>query len=178
MKKTLSKLLLISISTLIHGCSGMNYNKTVDHVDIPKFMGTWYVWSGRTTFFESGAFNAVEKYTWNEKENRIDVDFTCRKDGFDGKLKSLPQKAWIEDKKTNARWKVQPFWPLKFDYLVIALDPNYEWTAIGVPNGSYLWIMGRDPQVSDSRLTELIRQIEALGYPVKDVERVPQKWTN
>lgn len=176
MKKIRLRSSSILICFLFLGCSSLNYTKTVDHVDIPKFMGPWYVWAGRTTFIEKGAHNAVEKYTWNEKEDRIDVDFTYRQDSFDGELKSAPQKAWIDDHNTNAHWKVRPFWPLKFDYLVIALDPQYEWTIIGVPSGSYLWIMGRVPQVSDVKLAELIKMVEKLGYPIEKTERVPQKW--
>lgn len=153
----------------------MNFKKTVKWVEVPKFMGTWYVWAGRTTFLERGAYSSVEKYTWNSAEDRIDVDFTCRKDGFDGKLKSYPQKAWIVNKASNAEWEVQPFWPLKFGYLVIALEPNYNWTAIGVPNGAYLWIMGRVPVVSDAQLAEILEHVKSLGYPTQDVERVPQR---
>ena len=157
------------------GCSSMNYQNTVQYVDIPRFMGTWYVWAGRTTFLERGAYSSIERYTWNAKEDRIDVDFTFHKGSFDGKLKSLPQKAWIEDKTSNAKWKVQPFWPLKFDYLVIALDEDYQWTAIGVPNGSYLWIMGRTPLVPEAKLKNIIDRIKDLGYPVQDLDKVPQE---
>jgi apolipoprotein D and lipocalin family protein len=153
----------------------MNYSHTVSHVDIPRFMGSWYVWAGRTTFIERGAYGSIEKYTWNAQEDRIDVDFTFHKGSFDGDLKSHPQKAWIEDKTTNAHWKVQPFWPLKFDYLVIDLDVDYQWTAIGVPNGSYLWIMGRTPVVSDEQLAGIIDRLKTLGYPVDGVVRVPQR---
>lgn len=159
----------------ITGCSSMNYSKTVKYVDIPRFMGPWHVWAGRTTFLENGAHNAVEKYTWNDEEKRIDVDFTFNKDSFDGKLKSLPQKAWIYDSETNAHWKVQPFWPFKLDYLVIALDKDYHWTAIGVPSGSYLWIMGREPMVSEEKLAKIIGELDAIGYPINDIVRIPQQ---
>jgi apolipoprotein D and lipocalin family protein len=152
----------------------VKYNKTVDHVDIPKFMGTWYVWAGRTTFLEKGAHNSIEIYTWNEKKERIDIDFKFRKDSFDGPVKEIPQKAWIYNNETNAHWKVQPFWPLKLDYLVIALSPDYEWTAIGVPNTKYLWIMGRTPNVSDQQLSEITQKLDALGYPTENILRIPQ----
>ena len=154
----------------------MKFSKTVAQVDLDRFMGKWYVWTGRTTFMETGAHNAVEIYSWNEEKNRIEIDFTFRKDGFDGPLKSIPQKGWIENGQTKAHWKVQPFWPLKFDYLVIALDANYEWTAIGVPNGKYLWIMGRKPQASDDQLKSIIQELDVIGYPTKDLIAIPQRW--
>jgi apolipoprotein D and lipocalin family protein len=153
----------------------MTFQSTVDHIDIPKFMGLWYVWAGRTTFLERNAYSAIEKYTWNAEHDRIDIDFTFHKGDFNGKLKRIPQKAWIKDKSSNAHWKIQPFWPLKLDYLVLALDPNYDWTVIGVPNGAYLWIMGRVPQVGDEQLKEIVKKTNSLRYPTQNVFRVPQK---
>ncbi len=158
------------------GCSSMSYNKTVDNVDIDRFMGRWYVIAGRFTFLEKGAHNAVEVYRWNKKEERIDVDFTFRKDSFDGELKSIPQKAWVHDQKTKAHWKVRPFWPLKFSYLVVALAPDYEWTAIGVPDQKYLWIMARSPVLPAGGLEKILAELKEKGYSVGDLVVVPQRW--
>jgi apolipoprotein D and lipocalin family protein len=132
--------------------------------------------AGRFTFLEKGAHNAVEVYTWNEKKERIDIDFTFKKDSFDGELKSIPQTAWIYNKKTNAHWKVSPFWPLKFNYLVIAVAADYSWTAIGVPDEAYLWIMAKKPNLTESEISSIVSEIEKLGYSTKDLVRVPQKW--
>ncbi len=158
------------------GCGGMAYKKTVESVDIQKFMGKWYVVAGRTSFLEKGAHNSLEEYFWNEKENRIDIRFSFRKGSFKGKLKKIPQKAWIENKKTKAHWKVQPIWPLKLDYLVIALDESYQWSIIGVPSQSYVWIMTRKPNPSAEEIDLLISKLDELNYSSKDIKLVPQKW--
>jgi apolipoprotein D and lipocalin family protein len=155
------------------GCSSMKYTKTVNFVDIDKFMGKWYVIAGRFTFLEEGAHNAVETYKWNTKEKRIDISFTFNKDSFDGKIKSIPQKGWVYNEKTNAHWKVSPFWPLKLDYLVIALADDYSWTAVGVPSGKYLWIMAKKNQVTDKELEQIVREINSQGYPTKAITKVP-----
>lgn len=157
------------------GCSSMKYTKTVDYVDIDKFMGQWYVIAGRFTFLEEGAHNAVENYKWNYKEKRIDISFTFNKDRFDGKIKSIPQKGWVYNEKTNAHWKVSPFWPLKFDYLVIALADDYSWTAVGVPSGKYLWIMAKKNQLADKELEQIVRKINSQGYPTKAIIKVPHE---
>jgi apolipoprotein D and lipocalin family protein len=158
----------------LHFSLSMKFDKTVAHVDIKKFMKSWYVIAGRLTPFENDAHSAIEKYTYNEEENRIDVDFTFHKKSFNGPFKSFPQKAWVVDEKTNAHWKVQPVWPLKFDYLVIALDEHYKWTAIGVPSGRYLWIMSSAPTLSAIQLKQILSQIESIGYPVDSIVKVPQ----
>lgn len=176
MKSSILKLLSLIFLSLNLGCSSVKYDKTVDQVDLKRFMGKWYVIAGRFTSFEDGAHNAIEDYTWNDKEERIDIDFNYREDSFNGEYKSIPQKAFIFNKTTNAHWKVQPFWPLKFDYFVIALDKEYKWTAIGVPSTKYLWIMHRDWNISKEQLAEMTEAVKNAGYPITDLERLPQKW--
>ncbi len=148
------------------------YDKTVSHVDRNKFMGDWYVMAGRFTPLETDVYNSIETYSWNEKEKRIDIDFRYNKGGFKGPLKKLPQKAWIVSK-NNARWKVQPFWPLKFDYLVIGLSDDYRWTAISVPNKKYLWIMSKDPRVSKEEIQGVLKTLESEGYDTSAIVYVP-----
>lgn len=161
---------------MITSCASKNYSRTTSAVDLERFMGKWYVIAGRLTFMEKGAHNAVEVYRWNTKEKRIDVDFTFRKDAFTGPLKSIPQKAWIENTNTNAHWKVSPFWPLKFNYLIIDLAPDYAWTVIGVPGQEWVWIMARDWQMDETTLAMIIQRLKDSGYNTKDIQRVPQRW--
>lgn len=157
----------------IAGCSSTkNYEKHVDQLDRDRFMGKWYVQAGRFTMFEKDAFNAVEIYTWNEKKQQIDVDFRFNEGSFTGPEKKIPQIAFIEKHKSNARWQVRPFWPLLFDYRVIALDAAYDWTVIGVPSQKYVWIMSRSAQMSREKIAEILGQIKALGYRVDEIEYV------
>lgn len=163
------------MSTLILlGACAPKYDKTVSFVDRDRFMGDWYVMAGRFTAFEKDPHNSIESYSWNEKEKRIDIDFRYNKGSFDGPVKKIPQKAWIVSE-NNARWKVQPFWPLKFDYYVIGLDPDYRWTAIGVPNEKYLWIMSKDPKMNREEVDRALSEVKATGYDVSDIEYVPHR---
>ncbi|WP_419172017.1 lipocalin family protein [Halobacteriovorax sp.] len=166
---------LISFLFLV-SCSSTTYNKTVDYVDINRFMGKWYVLSARATFLEEGAHNSLEIYKWNKEKQRIDIDFSFNEDSFEGELKEIPQKAWIINKETNAHWEVSPFWPLYFDYLVIAMDPDYQWVAIGVPDEKYLWIMARDWRNPEPIIKKVTREVSELGYSVKDLVDVNHKW--
>lgn len=149
---------------------------TVEKVDIKRFMGDWYVLAGRFTFLEVDVHNGLESYTWNKEKNRIDVDFTYNKGSLDGPKKSLPQKAWIYNEETKAHWKVSPLWPFKFDYLIVDLDEDYKWTAIGVPDQKYLWIMARDWKNPEAVIKSAIKRLEKKGYDVKNLVIVPQKW--
>ncbi|MDC1175450.1 lipocalin family protein [Bacteriovoracaceae bacterium] len=163
--------------TTILGCSSKSdYQTKVKYVDLDRFMGQWYVIAGRLTSFEDGAHNALETYTWNKEEERIDVDFTMRVDSFKGKLKSIPQKAWVHNKKTNAHWKISPFWPLKLNYLIVEVAEDYSWTVVGVPGQEWVWIMAKEWNISDEKLKMILNRTKTLGYSVRDVRRVPHLW--
>jgi apolipoprotein D and lipocalin family protein len=169
-------LLSFFMMSFFFGCASAEYSETVSYVDLDKFFKKWYVIAGRVTFLEKGAHNAIEEYSYNVEKQRIDINFYYNKNSFSGPVKSLPQKGWIENETSNAHWKISPFWPLKFDYLIIALAEDYSWTAVGVPSQKYLWIMSDNWKMSDSQLEEIIRQIQSTGYLVDDVVRIPQKW--
>lgn len=159
---------LLAGAASLTGCAH-GFDKTIEFVDRDRYMGTWYVQAGRFTSLENNAFNSTEIYTWNEPENRIDIDFHFNRGALDGPVKSIPQKAWIVDSKTNATWKVSPFWPLKFTYLILLLDPGYQWTVVGVPSQSYLWVMSRQRQFPKEETQKILKQVEALGYSTRDI---------
>jgi apolipoprotein D and lipocalin family protein len=171
--------LLTLLSTLLLACASTSKlppQPTVAHVDIPRFMGKWYVIASIPTSFEKNAHNATETYTWNEKEQRIDVDFRFLKESFKGEEKKIPQKGFIYNQQTKAEWRIQPFWPLKFAYLIVGLADDYSDTIIGVPDRGNVWIMARAPSIAPARYDALVAQVKAFGYDVTKLKLVPQKW--
>ena len=171
--RVLTKSIPVLLGLLLSSCSSTPpYTKTVPHVELARFMKPWYVQAGRFTSFEKDPYNSVESYTWNEQEKRIDIDFRYNKGAFDGPEKSMPQKGWVKDTTTNSTWSVQPWWPLKFDYLIIGLGENYEWTAIGVPDQDYLWIMTSEPDFPKEKVQEILEGLKKSGYSVKDIQYV------
>ncbi len=170
------KIFQLTVLLSLFSCSSPPPLKKVASVDINKFMGRWYVIANIPTFLEEGAHNAVETYTWEEKEKRIDVLFEFNQDSFTGKKKKLPQKAFIYDNKTNAEWRIQMFWPLKFPYYIIDLADDYSYTVIGVPNRKYLWIMARNPSLDDSTYQQILSRVKQLDYDLRLIQKVPQKW--
>lgn len=155
---------ILSLLSFILSLNVFAYDKTVDFVDLERFMGDWYVVAGRFTPLEKNVFNGVETYKWNTKANRIDISFTYNQGSLTGPVKSLPQKGWVFNTQTNAHWKVSPLWPLKLDYLVIGLAADYEWTVIGVPNEKYVWIMSRNPKLPKETIQNIIDELNIKGY--------------
>ena len=58
---------------------------------------------------------------------------------------------------------------MKFDYLVIGLAADYEWTVIGVPNEKYVWIMSSNPHLPKETIQTIIDELDAKGYNTKEI---------
>jgi len=149
--------------------------KTVDYVDLERFMGPWYVIANIPTFLEKGAHNAVETYSLND-DGTIATNFTFRKDGFDGKKKEYNPKGFITDTESNALWGMRFVWPIKADYRIVYVDDDYSQTVIARQKRDFVWIMARSPSISDQDYDKLMSMVEALGYDMSKVRRVPQSW--
>lgn len=164
------------MSVMIMGCSQKTVPiKTMDYVDINRFMGDWYVIANIPTFIEKEAFNAIESYELND-DGSIATTFTFRKGGFDGKKKTYTPKGFVNDDESNAIWGMQFIWPIKADYRIVYVDADYSKTIIGRNDRDYVWIMARTPSIPESGLNELKSMVENQGYDMTELRMVPQKW--
>jgi apolipoprotein D and lipocalin family protein len=148
---------------------------TVERVDLPRFMGAWYVIANIPTRLERGAHNAVERYAL-AGDGTIDTTFVFRQDGFDGELKTMRPRGFVLDRQSNARWGMRFIWPVKADYRIIWLDADYTRTVVGRQKRDYVWIMARTPEIPEAQYQELLRFVAAQGYDISQVQRVPQRW--
>ena len=161
------------------GCSTISHPplKTVAAVDLPRFMGDWYVIANIPTFIEKGAHNAVETYRL-ESDGTIDTVFTFRAGGFDGPRKRYNPRGFVLDHESNAVWGMQFIWPIKADYRIVWLTPDYTQTVIAREARDYVWIMARTPQIAETDYRAILAFLEAQGYDVTRIQLVPQRWTD
>ena len=172
MKKSL--LLLASLLPL-YGCSQHAPMPTVEHVDIDRFMGDWYVVANIPTFLEKDAFNAIERYEKND-DGSIATTFSFNAGSFSGERKTYHPTGYIKNSETNALWGMQFIWPIKADYRIVYLDEDYSRTIIGRQARDYVWVMSRKPELSENEYAEMVELIGRLGYDPSKVKRVPQNW--
>jgi apolipoprotein D and lipocalin family protein len=175
--KTISILMLqlLCLNNCDWNSGEMETLKTVEYVDIEKFMGDWYVISNIPTFIEKRATNALESYRLNNK-GEIETTFTFHEDSPEGDKKIYKPKGFIKNNKTNAEWRMQFLWPFKMPYLIIDLDENYNYTVIGVPNRKYVWIMSRKPSLDSKIYSIIIDKLKQVGYDIKQIKKVTQEW--
>jgi apolipoprotein D and lipocalin family protein len=170
-------LLLLPLLTVV-GCgngSELPPLKAVPSLDLARFMGKWYVIASIPTRLERGAHNAVESYALNP-DGTVQTTFTFRDGGFDGTEKTYHPKGFIRDNVSKAVWGMQFIWPIKADYRVIYLTPDYHETVIARSARDYVWIMARSPQIDSSDYAHLLEVVRGAGYDVNKVQAVPQRW--
>jgi len=159
------------------GCSTNPPMKTVDYVDLGRFMGDWYVIANIPTFIEKNAYNAIEHYRLND-DGTIATTFSFRKGGHQGELKQYEPKGFIKNKQTNALWGMQFIWPIKADYRIVYLDKDYSRTIIGRKQRDYVWVMARSRTIAETDYQEMVNVIKDLGYDISKLQRVPQIWSS
>ncbi len=149
--------------------------ETVDHVNLERFMGDWYVIAHIPTFLEDTSYNAVERYELDEN-GEIATTFTFNEGGFDGEQKKYEPRGFVRNTETNAVWGMQFVWPIKADYRIIYLDEDYRVTIIGRNKRDFVWLMAREPQIDDSAYDEAMDLIRQAGYDLSKMRKVPQRW--
>lgn len=147
--------------------------RTVPKVDLPRFMGDWYVIANIPYFAERGNVESIESYRLRE-DGKIANWFVFRKESFDAPQKRYDFTAEVKNKETNAEWRVK-FLPLvKVAYLIVDLDPDYQWSVIGHPSRKYGWIMARTNTLPDATYTAILQRLAEQGYDPAKFAKVPQ----
>lgn len=166
---------VLVLAMLTSACTSIEPLETVEHVDLDRFMGEWYVIASIPTFIETDAYNAIETYRLDD-DGTVDTVFTFLQGSFDGKSKRYNPRGFIRNSQTNAEWGLQFIWPFKSDYRIIHLDPDYRTTVIGRNKRDYVWIMARQPSLQPAEYDRLVSRVTEAGYDVSTLRKVPQQW--
>ena len=147
--------------------------RTVAHLDLQRYLGTWYEIATIPARFQKNCVAVTATYTMRP-DGAIGVVNRCRKFTLDGQEKSVKGKAWVVDRTSNAKLKVQFFWPFRGDYWIIELDPEYRYAVVGHPGRNYLWILCRRPHMDEALYNQLVDEIAAQGYDVSRLVKTLQ----
>jgi apolipoprotein D and lipocalin family protein len=176
MEITIRTIIAMSLLSLLGACRSSHPPiSTEAKVDVERFMGDWYVIANIPTSLERGAHNAVESYQL-DADGSIATTFTFRDQAFDGKVKRYCPRGFVRDDPSNALWHMQFIWPIKADYRIVHVSPDYQRTIIGRQKRDNVWIMARTPQISAAEFQELSDRVAREGYDISKLERVPQQW--
>ena len=162
-------LLALSLSACAHAGPPL---RTVERVDLSRYLGTWYEIATIPAGFQKGCVAVTATYSLRP-DGDIDVVNRCRMETLSGPEKTARGKAWPVDP-SNAKLLVQFFWPFRGDYWVIDLGPDYEYAVVGHPGRKYLWVLSRTPSMDDETYRAILGRVSAQGYDLSRVVRTLQ----
>ena len=141
-------LAVIAMTLLASACSSRPERPLprVTAVDVPRFMGDWYVIAQIPTFMERKAFDSVERYALRP-DGRIRATFTYRTGSFDAPPKTMHPVDRVEQEGNGAVRGMQFIWPIQAEYVISWLDADYQ---------------------------QAIERIAAMGHDTSKIPKVPQ----
>lgn len=171
MKRTWYYFLIIFLLT---NCTGqMKTLKTVEHVDLDKYLGKWYEIARLPNSFEKGLICVTAEYSLR-KDGKIKVINRGHKEKDPEKVKTATGRAWFPDKNITGQLKVQFFWPFSGDYYIFNLDKDYQHALVGDPSRKYFWLLSRTPAIDDNLYSKLIKIAAGHDFDVSKVYKTPQ----
>jgi len=145
----------------------------VSKVDLNRYMGKWYEIARLPNYFERKLKCASATYSLRD-DGKITVLNEGNYIAEPEKKTSSKGVAWIPDKMSPAKLKVQFFWPFSGDYWILYLDNDYRYVLVGDPDNKYLWILARDKKMDETTYNMLLQKAIDNGYDVKPIIRVEQ----
>jgi apolipoprotein D and lipocalin family protein len=147
--------------------------ETVPHVELARYVGTWYEIASYPQRFQKGCTGTTATYTLRN-DGTVEVLNRCARDSLNGRVTVARGRARVVDKQSNAKLKVSFFWPFWGDYWIIDLGRDYEYAVVGHPSRKYLWILSRTPVLDDAVYDGILERLRAQGYDTTRLVRTLQ----
>lgn len=167
MKNYLFIFIVLWIAGNIYAGTVFSKVKPVENFDIERYLGEWY---------EIGRFD----FRWEKNMKNVRANYSMNKDGsikvvnsgydyISGKEKQSTGKVKFADSQNNSgALKVSFFGPFYSSYTVIALDSDYQYALVAGANNKLMWILSREPVISDTVKDMYIQIAVDAGYDLTD----------
>jgi len=147
-------------------------NPPLPELDLPRFMGRWWVIANIPYIAERSKVASSDNYTLRD-DGAIDVVYAY-KSSFDDIDERTLRATARPLHQSNAHWKQRFFGVLSVQLQVLEVDPDYRWALIGNPKRSLAWVFAREPLMPSADYATVVERLRAHGYEPADLLRVPQ----
>ena len=161
-------ILLTLMSLLLTACLSIPEGvEPVDDFELEPYMGRWYEIARLDHSFERGLSEVTAEYSLLE-DGAVRV-INSGTNIESGERKEAEGVARFAGDAGVGHLKVSFFGPFYASYVVFELDPQYQYAFVSGFNRDYLWLLAREPQVSDALKQQFITRAEALGVPLEEL---------
>lgn len=167
------KILTIISMMLFSSAYPQNKLTVVSSIDLKKYQGTWYEIARLPNSFERKLKCITATYSLRD-DGKIKVVNKGQYLSDTGKQNTATGVAWVPDKNSPAKLKVQFFWPFSGNYWVIDLDKDYRYVMVGEPSFRYFWILAREKTLSETTYQMLLKKAIENGYGLTGLIKTEQ----
>lgn len=152
--------------------------KTVAHVDLKQYMGTWYEIARFPMFFQRKCARDVTATYSHNPDGTVKVDNQCVQANGE-RMQALGEATAVDANNSKLEVTFLPEWlrALPFgrgDYWILRLDADYQTVLVGSPNREYLWILSRKPQLDEKTYLSYVETAREQGFNITQLQRTPQ----
>ena len=135
--------------------------------DKTRYLGTWHEIARLDHSFERGLSDVTAEYSVNEDGSIRVLNSGMAENS--GERRSAEGRAVFVAEEDLAHLKVSFFGPFYASYIVFELDPDYRYAYVSGFNKDYLWLLARDPKVSDEIREDFVERAVALGFSTENL---------
>lgn len=172
LRASVPALLSLLFGAITVGCASQP-ELPLAHVDLPRMYGDWYIVATIPNWFEKGMVAPRDSFS-GRPDGDIREDFYVRRASFAAPEKHYVVHDWVRANSGNAHWRVQVAWPIDLPFLVLYVDPNYQYALFGEQDRALGWIYARSPVISEPDYRELLARFSAVGYDAERFRKVIQ----
>jgi apolipoprotein D and lipocalin family protein len=153
---------------LLTACTGLPQGiEPVKPFELERYLGKWYEIARLDHGFERGLSRVTAEYTPREQGG-----ITVINRGYsvaEGAWEKVQGKAFMVSEDNSAHLKVSFFGPFYASYVVFELDQDYQYAFVTGPSRDYLWLLAREPQVSDKVRKRFIELARDKGFELDEL---------
>lgn len=172
MTRSVLQFLTLTTLLLISGCrTAEPWTEPRPYVDLPPFMGTWYVVARIPNTLERGHMASRNVYTLRQ-DGKIAVQYIWRTGALEP-YKQIDITATVQPNTGNREWRMRFFKLLPLQHRILEIAPDQSWALLDSPGRELAWIFSRKPDIDDAQYQSLRKRLRAHGVDIDKVWRVP-----
>lgn len=165
------KMLLVCFLLLLAGCTGYPEGAPpVSGFELDRYLGRWYEIARLDHRFERGLSQVTAHY-----QRHPDGGLTVLNRGYNarqGQWSEAQGRAYFVGDPQQGHLKVSFFGPFYSSYVIFGLDKDYQYAFVAGPNHDYLWLLSRQPTVSDELWQRFIDTAQRAGFDTQALIRL------
>lgn len=136
--------------------------------DASRYVGRWYEVARYPNPFQSNCPGAIAEYGLTDTPGVLSVRNTCL-DAAGQPTDTITGTA-TDEGLGRLSVRLQGV-PVAAPYWVLWVDEGYRTAVVGAPNGRVGWILNRDPEIPEDRLTAAREVLDFNGYDLSQLTR-------